>query len=54
MQRIQKWRVIETACFPNSWKIEAVGCRPDNSTSNFFPSRGAAIQAIEDHGGVVV
>lgn len=49
-----KYRVELTACYPNSWKVVAVGCRDDNSTSNFFPSRGAAVREIERRGGTVV
>ena len=33
-----KWRVIETPCFPNSWKVVNDYYRPNNSFSEYFPS----------------
>ena len=31
-----KWRVIETPCFPNSWKVVNDYYRQDNATCNYF------------------
>lgn len=33
-----RWYVISTPCFPNSWKLVNDHCRPDNSTCNYFPT----------------
>ena len=37
-----RWYVIETSCFPNSWKVANDYYRPNNSTSEYFPSYSKA------------
>ncbi len=40
------YNIRETHCYPNNWKIEAVGYRDDNDSSNYFPSQDAALDEI--------
>jgi hypothetical protein len=32
------WRVVETPCFPNSWKVVNDHYRLDNAACNYFPT----------------
>lgn len=52
-EKSREFSVIETACYPNAWKIQAEGCRVDNSTSNFYPSYQAAVDEIKSRGGTI-
>jgi hypothetical protein len=36
------WRVVETPCYPCSWKVVSDLYRPDNAPHNFFATRGGA------------
>ena len=44
---LNKYKIEETRCYPNSYKIIHVGYKDDNSTSNFFPTRKEAETEIE-------
>lgn len=41
-----KYKIEETDCFPNSFKIIHVGYRDDNSPSNYFETRKQAEDEI--------
>ena len=40
--------IEKTPCYPNSYKVVAVGCRPDNASYLFFPTRKKAEEHIEE------
>ena len=39
----QPWHVEATECFPYAWKVVGHGYSGDNSLSNFYPDRYAAL-----------
>lgn len=43
----------KTECFPNSYKLVAIGCVPNNSPSEFFPTEQAALAEIKRRNGVL-
>lgn len=43
----------KTECFPNSYKLLAIGCVPNNSPGEFFPTEQAALAEIERRNGVL-
>jgi hypothetical protein len=48
MRNIQgRYRIIETPCFPNSWKISPVLGRESNATHLYHPTKEEAEEAIE-------
>lgn len=47
-----EYRIEETDCYPNSFKISRIGpYREDNSPNNFFPSLEEAFIEIHKRGG---
>ena len=48
------WKLELTACFPNSYKITAIGCVPNNSFTEFFPTEKTALAEIKRRAGVLV
>ena len=50
----KKYKIEETSCFPNSFKIIAIGYRDDNSTCNYFSSRKDAEKEIIKRGGKLI
>ena len=48
---IKKYRIVETHCFPNKWKIEEVGYNDDNATYRYHKTIEDAKTWIDKFGG---
>ena len=42
IKKIAKYRIEETPCYPNMWKVIHIGSKEDNAACNFFPTLEAA------------
>lgn len=51
---MNQYRMVHTACQPNAFKLELIGCVPDNSASNFFKTKEEAEEAAKKRGGEIV
>lgn len=36
------YKIEETPCYPNAWKVIHVGFKEDNAACNYFPTKDAA------------
>lgn len=50
-----QYRIVETPCFPNSWKVIPVNGRETNATHLFHPSIKDATEQVEKmFNGIVI
>jgi hypothetical protein len=50
-----RYRIIETPCFPNSWKISPVNGRDSNATCYYHPTKEDAETVVEKtFNGIVI
>lgn len=48
----KKFKIVQTPCFPNQWKIETIGYRDNNATHLYHKTIENAQNWIKKFGGI--